>query len=141
MSKRIDFDKLEEAVQNGAIRFREADEYDDDLLGYDDAYDGEMEDVEDSEMEDDYLADCFPTRYEEFQDDDGEYAFFDPVQKGDSESRTIAASYADNLNSGDNAPETEAGRPLGGEDLDDRGNRNTQFAMYDEADLDNWSHE
>lgn len=150
MSKRIDFDKLEEAVQNGAIRFREADEYDDDLLGYGEETDGEMEDIEDDDIED-YLADCFPTRYEEYQDDEGEEALFFPVQKGDGEGsigkRTIASAYANNLKSGDNAVayDTDDGtgirKPLGSENLDDKWDTDTQFAMYNKADLDSWSRE
>lgn len=81
MSKRIDFDKLEEAVQNGAIRFREADEYDDDLLGYDDIDDGEMEDgtryVDDEE---DYFADSYATRDDE--DDYEDYYRLSRLQRG-----------------------------------------------------------
>ena len=64
MSKRIDFDKLEEAVRNGAVRFREGDEYEDwDSEGYNDVCDGEMEDgtryIDDNE---DFFADGYATR-------------------------------------------------------------------------------
>lgn len=149
MSEKIDFDKLEEAVQNGTIRFREADEYDDDLLGYGEEVDGEMEDIYCENEFEDHLADCFPTRYEEYQDDEGEPTRLFPVQKGDGDrcigNRTIASAYAHNLRSGDNAVafDTDDGirKPLGSEDFDDLDDTDTKFAMYDTADLDSWARE
>lgn len=99
----------------------------------------------------DHLADCFPTRYGEYQDDEGEEALFFPVQKGDGEGsigkRTIASAYANNLKSGDNAVAydnddgTGIRKPLGSENLDDKWDTDTQFAMYNKADLDSWSNE
>lgn len=139
-----------------------------DSEGYDDVYDGEMEDFSwddeadipdeyrngyktPSEELEDHLADCFPTRYGEYQDDEGEQALLFPVQKGDGEGsigkRTIASAYAHNLKSGDNAVayDTDDGdgvrKPLGSENFDDIGDTDTQFAMYNKADLDSWSNE
>ena len=122
---------------------------DDDLLGYGEEADGEMEDLIDDDELEDHLADCFPTRYEEYQDDDGEYTFFDPVQKGDGSGdkgkRTIASAYAHNIKGGDNAAAFDTddgvGKPLGGDNLNDKWDTDTQFAMYDKADIDTWSHE
>jgi hypothetical protein len=51
------------------------------------------------------------------------------------------------LNSGDNAVAydnddgTGIRKPLGGENLDDKWDTDTQFAMYNKADLDSWSNE
>lgn len=147
----------------------EDEEFEDwDSEGYDDVYDGEMEDFswdDEADIPDEYrngyktpkeeledhLADCFPTRYGEYQDDEGEQALFFPVQKGDGEGsigkRTIASAYANNLHSGDNAVayDNDEGdgirKPLGSENLDDKWDTDTQFAMYDKADLDSWSRE
>lgn len=150
---------LFEKLLNESIEDEE--EFEDwDSEGFGDVCEGDMEDWDydygeeygykaPSEELEDHLADCFPTRYGEYQDDDGERAFFDPVQKGDGEGsigkRTIASAYANNLKSGDNAVAydnddgTGIRKPLGGEDLDDKWDTDTQFAMYNQADIDSWS--
>ena len=153
------FKRIYESVED-----EEFDDWDD--LGYDDVYDGEMEDFswdDEADIPDEYrngyktpheeledhLADCFPTCNEEYQDDEGGRALLFPVQKGDGEGsigkRTIASAYAHNLRSGDNAVayDTDDGvrKPLGSEDIDDIDDTDTKFAMYNDADLDAWSNE
>lgn len=152
---------LEEDMNKKLFEEIAGEEYEDwDSEGFNDVCEGDMEDWDydygeeygyktPSEELEDHLADCFPTRYGEYQDDDGEQAFFDPVQKGDGEGsigkRTIASAYANNLQSGDNAVAydnddgTGIRKPLGGEDLDDKWDTDTQFAMYNKADIDSWS--
>lgn len=132
-----------------------------------DTYDGdEMEDWSWDDYDDEYggtdphqdindhLADCFPTRDSEYQDEDGDYDPFSYVQMGDGEGsigkRTKPAAYANRLRGGDNAPEIVDGDKrviLGG---DFRGGdkfggwkdeTDVDFAMSDDADLDAWVRE
>lgn len=88
----------------------------------------------------DHLADCFPTRDSEYQDDEGDYDPFSYVQMGDGSGgigkRTKSAAYASNLKGGDYAPTFDDGTVLGGNfDNDD----NSDFTMSDDADLDAWA--
>lgn len=132
-----------------------------------DTYDGdEMEDWSWDDYDDEYggtdpyqdmsdhLADSFPTRDSEYQDDEGDYDPFSYVQMGDGEGgigkRTKAAAYAARLRGGDNAPEIVDGDKkvvLGGdfEGGDKFGGRKDEtdvnFAMDDDADLDAWARE
>jgi hypothetical protein len=134
-----------------------------DSEGFDDVCEGDMEDFSwdsddpyafdgrpcpHSERED-FLADCFPTRNPEYQDDDGEYDPFNFTQLGDSRAsfgeRTPEMAYADNFRNGDNAvaydTDEGVGMPIGGTDLDDPDDTDTKFAMFDDADLDAWANE
>lgn len=124
-----------------------------------DTYDGdEMEDWSWDDYDDEYggtdpyqdmsdhLADSFPTRDSEYQDDEGDYDPFSYVQMGDGEGgigkRTKAAAYANRLKSGDNAPEIVDGDEkvvLGGDFDNDE--TDADFAMDDDADLDAWVRE
>lgn len=91
-----------------------------------------------------HLADNFPTRNSEYQDDEGDYDPFSYVQMGDGEGgigkRTKAAAYANRLKSGDNAPEIVDGdeRTVLGGDFDGD-ETDVDFAMSDDADLDAWA--
>ena len=124
---------------------------DDDVMTYDgdEMEDWSWDDFDDEyggpnphqEMED-HLADSFPTRDSEYQDDDGDYNPFSYVQMGDGSGgigkRTKTAAYASNLKGGDYAPTFDDGTVLGGNfDNDD----NSDFAMSDDADLDAWARE
>lgn len=124
---------------------------DDDVMTYDgdEMEDWSWDDFDDEyggpnphqEMED-HLADSFPTRDSEYQDDEGDYDPFSYVQMGDGSGgigkRTKAAAYASNLKGGDYAPTFDDGTVLGGNfDNDD----NSDFAMSDDADLDAWARE
>lgn len=132
-----------------------------------DTYDGdEMEDWSWDDYDDEYggpdphsdmsnhLADCFPTRDSEYQDDEGDYDPFSYVQMGDGEGgigkRTKPTAYAARLRGGDNAPEIVDGDEkvvLGGdfEGGDKFGGwkdeTDVNFAMDDDADLDAWARE
>lgn len=124
---------------------------DDDVMTYDgdemedwswDDYDDEYGGKTPVEELSDHLADCFPTRDSEYQDDEGDYDPFSYVQMGDGSGgigkRTKAAAYASNLKGGDYAPTFDDGTVLGGNfDNDD----NSDFAMSDDADLDAWARE
>ena len=93
----------------------------------------------------DHLADSFPTRDSEYQDDEGDYSPFSYVQMGDGSggigARTKAAAYASNLKGGDYAPTFDDGTVLGG---DFKGTKfgkyidrpDSDFAMSDDADFD-----
>lgn len=124
-----------------------------------DTYEGdEMEDWSWDDYDDEYggtdpytdmnnhLADSFPTRDSEYQDEDGDYDPFSYVQMGDGEGgigkRTKAAAYANRLRGGDNAPEIVDGdeRVVLGGDFDDD-ETDVDFAMSDDADLDAWVRE
>lgn len=132
-------------------------EYDDwDSEGYDDVFDGDMEDWDWDDYDDEYggtdphadmsnhLADCFPTRDSEYQDDEGDYDPFSYVQMGDGEGgigkRTKPAAYANRLKGGDNAPEIVDGdeRTVLGGDFDND-ETDIDFTMSDDADLDAWA--
>lgn len=107
-------------------------EYDDDTYGY----------KSPSEELSDHFADNFPTRDPEYQNDEGDYDPFTYTQMGDGSGaicyRTKAAAYAHNLRGGDYAPTLDDGTVLGGDfDNDDDSN----FAMSDDADLDDWVRE
>lgn len=122
----------------------------------DDDFDGEMEDWSWDDYDDKYggtdphadmsnhLADCFPTRDSEYQDDEGDYDPFSYVQMGDGEGgigkRTKPAAYANRLKGGDNAPEIVDGdeRTVLGGDFDND-ETDVDFAMSDDADLDAWA--
>ena len=124
---------------------------DDDVMTYDgdEMEDWSWDDFDDEyggpnprqEMED-HLADSFPTRDSEYQDDEGDYDPFTYTQMGDGSggigARTKTAAYASNLKGGDYAPTFDDGTVLGGNfDNDD----NSDFAMSDDADLDAWARE
>lgn len=136
---------------------------DDDVMTYDD---DEMEDWSWDDFDDEYggkdpyqemgdhLADCFPTRDSEYQDDEGYYDPFSYVQMGDGSggigARTKAAAYASNLKGGDYAPEIIDGdkRTVLGGDFDGgdtfggkKDKTDIDFAMSDDADLDAWARE
>lgn len=95
-------------------------EYDDDVMTYDgdemedwslDDYDDEYSGKDPHEELEDHLADCFPTRDSEYQDDE----------------------------CGDYAPTFDDGTVLGGDFEDDE--IDSDFAMSDDADLDAWARE
>lgn len=97
--KRIDFDKLEEAVLNGTLGLREADEYKDwDSEDCDGAADDEMEDISYNDHWDDDLADCFPTRNPDIDEFGNE-----TDGSGTVDCATTEANLARYMNSGDNA--------------------------------------
>lgn len=139
-----------ESVKNHKLR-EDEDWDDDDIMTYDgdemedwswDDYDDEYGGKTPVEELSDLLADCFPTRDSEYQDDEGDYDPFSYVQMGDGSGgickRTKAAAYASNLKGGDCAPTFDDGTVLGGNfDNDD----NSDFAMSDDADLDAWVRE
>lgn len=124
---------------------------DDDVMTYDgdemedwswDDFDDEYGGQDPHQEMEDHLADCFPTRDSEYQDDEGDYDPFSYVQMGDGSGgigkRTKSAAYASNLKGGDYAPTFDDGTVLGGNfDNDD----NSDFAMSDDADLDAWARE
>lgn len=124
---------------------------DDDVMTYDgdemedwswDDFDDEYGGQDPHQEMEDHLADCFPTRDSEYQDDEGNYDPFSYVQMGDGSGgigkRTKTAAYASNLKGGDYAPTFDDGTVLGGNfDNDD----NSDFAMSDDADLDAWARE
>lgn len=125
---------------------------DDDVMTYDG---DEMEDWSWDDFDDEYggqdphqemgdhLADCFPTRDSEYQDDEDDYDPFSYVQMGDGSGgigkRTKSAAYASNLKGGDYAPTFDDGTVLGGDFEDDE--TDSDFAMSDDADLDDWARE
>lgn len=128
--------------------------------GYDDfIFDGDMEDWDWESYNDKYggtnphkdmehhLADCFPTRDSEYQDEDGNYDPFTFTQMGDGKGglgkRTKAAAYADHLGGGDNAIEIiddDGKRTVSGGifDGDETDIHDEDFAMSDDANLDAW---
>lgn len=141
--KRIDFDKLEESVIEDWEGGEDTMTYDGDEMedwSWDDEPEGEERGYKDPDEElEDYFADSFPTRDPEYQDDEGNYDPFTYTQTGDGSGaigyRTKAAAYAHNLRGGDYAPTLDDGTVLGGDfDNDDDSN----FAMSDDADLDDW---
>lgn len=139
---------LNESVKSRKLRENE-DWDDDDVMTYDgdemedwswDDFDDEYGGKDPHQEMEDHLADCFPTRDSEYQDDEGDYDPFSYVQMGDGSggigARTKAAAYASNLKGGDYAPTFDDGTVLGGNfDNDD----NSDFAMLDDADLDAWA--
>ena len=133
-----------------------------DSEGFDDVCEGYMEDWSWDDYDDDFggpnphqemedhLADSFPTRDSEYQDDEGDYDPFSYVQMGDGSggigARTKAAAYASNLNGGDYAPTFDDGTVLGGNLKGSKfgkytDNSDADFAMSDDADLDAWARE
>lgn len=111
-----------------------------------DDYDDEYGGTDPHQDMNDHLADCFPTRDSEYQDEDGDYDPFSYVQMGDGEGgigkRTKPAAYANRLRGGDNAPEIVDGDEkvvLGGDFDNDE--TDSDFAMDDDADLDAWVRE
>lgn len=133
-----------------------------------DTYEGdEMEDWSWDDYDDEYggtdpytdmnnhLADSFPTRDSEYQDEDGDYDPFSYVQMGDGEGgigkRTKPAAYANRLRGGDNAPEIiddDGKRTVLGGDFEGgdkfggwKDETDVDFAMSDDADLDAWVRE
>lgn len=103
-----------------------------------------------SEELEDHLADCFPIRDSEYQDDEGNYDPFTYTQMGDGSGatgyRTKAAAYAHNLRGGDYAPTLDDGTVLGGNFEGTKfgkykDNSDADFAMSDDADLDAWARE
>lgn len=154
--KKIASMKVLEGNMNKKLFEEIAEEWDIDDI---DTYDGdEMEDWSWDDYDDEYggtdpyedmsnhLADSFPTRDSEYQDEDGDYDPFSYVQMGDGEGgigkRTKAAAYANRLKSGDNAPEIVDGDErtvLGGDFGSDE--TDVDFAMSDDADLDAWVRE
>ena len=129
----------------------ENEDFDDDIMTFDgdemedwswDDYDDDFGGKTPNQEMEDHLADCFPTRDSEYQDDEGDYDPFSYVQMGDGSGgigkRTKTAAYASNLKGGDYAPTFDDGTVLGGNfDNDD----NSDFAMSDDADLDAWARE
>lgn len=124
---------------------------DDDVMTYDgdemedwswDDFDDEYGGKDPHQEMEDHLADSFPTRDSEYQDDEGDYDPFSYVQMGDGSGgigkRTKTAAYASNLKGGDYAPTFDDGTVLGG-NFDN--NDNLDFAMSDDADLDAWARE
>lgn len=146
--KRIDFDKLEESVIEDWEGGEDTMTYDGDEME-DWSWDNEPDPDEErygykspNEELSDHLADSFPTRDSEYQDDYGDYDPFTYTQMGDGSGaigyRTKAAAYANNLKGGDYAPTFDDGTVLGGNfDNDD----DSDFAMSDDADLDDWVRE
>lgn len=115
-------------------------EYDDDRYGY----------KSPSEELSDHFADNFPTRDPEYQNDEGDYDPFTYTQMGDGSGaigyRTKAAAYAHNLRGGDYAPTFDDGTVLGGNFKGTKfgkytDNSDVNFAMSDDADLDDWARE
>ena len=113
-------------------------EYDDDTYSY----------KSPSEELSDHFADNFPTRDPEYQNDEGDYDPFTYTQMGDGSgdigTRTKAAAYAHNLTSGDYAPTFDDGTVLGGNFEGTKfgkytDNSDANFAMSDDADLDDWA--
>lgn len=152
-------------VLNESIEDEEFEDWDSE--GFDDVCEGDMEDWSWDDYDDEYggtdpytdmsnhLADSFPTRDSEYQDDEGDYDPFSFVQMGDGEGsigkRTKAAAYAHNLKDGDNAPEIiddDGKRTVLGGDFEGgdkfggwKDETDVNFAMSDDADLDSWSNE
>lgn len=133
-----------------------------DSEGFDDVCEGDMEDWSWDDYDDDFggpnphqetedhLADSFPTRDSEYQDDEGNYDPFTYTQMGDGSGsigyRTKAAAYAHNLGGGDYAPTLDDGTVLGGNFGGAKfgkytDNSDANFAMSDDADLDAWARE
>lgn len=133
-----------------------------DSEGFDDVCEGDMEDWSWDDYDDDFggpnphqemedhLADSFPTRDSEYQDDEGDYDPFTYTQMGDGSGgighRTKAAAYAHNLRGGDYAPTLDDGTVLGGNFKGTKfgkytDNSDADFAMSDDADLDAWARE
>lgn len=159
--KQVANKKVLEGDMNKKLFEEIAEEFEDwDSEGFDDVCEGDMEDFSwdsddpyafdgrpnpHSERED-FLADCFPTRKPEYQNEDGEYDPFNFTQMGDGlgsfGERTPEMAYADNIDGGDNAvafdTENGVGQPIGG-DFSDPGDTDTKFAMFDDADLDAWA--
>lgn len=152
---------LFEKILNESIEDEE--EFEDwDSEGFDDVCEGDMEDWDWDDYDDEYggpnphqemedhLADSFPTRDSEYQDDDGDYSPFNYVQMGDGEGsigkKTKPAAYANHLNGGDYAPTFDDGTVLGGNFKGTKfgkytDNSDADFAMSDDADLDAWARE
>lgn len=152
-------------VLNESIEDEEFEDWDSE--GFDDVCEGDMEDWSWDDYDDEYggtdpytdmsnhLADSFPTRDSEYQDDEGDYDPFSFVQMGDGEGgigkRTKAAAYANRLKGGDNAPEIiddDGKRTILGGDFEGgdkfggwKDETDVNFAMSDDADLDSWSNE
>lgn len=152
-------------VLNESIEDEEFEDWDSE--GFDDVCEGDMEDWSWDDYDDEYggtdpytdmsnhLADSFPTRDSEYQDDEGDYDPFSFVQMGDGEGgigkRTKAAAYANRLKGGDNAPEIiddDGKRTVLGGDFEGgdkfggwKDETDVNFAMSDDADLDSWSNE
>lgn len=152
-------------VLNESIEDEEFEDWDSE--GFDDVCEGDMEDWSWDDYDDEYggtdpytdmsnhLADSFPTRDSEYQDDEGDYDPFSFVQMGDGEGgigkRTKAAAYANHLKGGDNAPEIiddDGKRTVLGGDFEGgdkfggwKDETDVNFAMSDDADLDSWSNE
>lgn len=152
-------------VLNESIEDEEFEDWDSE--GFDDVCEGDMEDWSWDDYDDEYggtdpytdmsnhLADSFPTRDSEYQDDEGDYDPFSFVQMGDGEGgigkRTKAAAYANHLKDGDNAPEIvddDGKRTVLGGDFEGgdkfggwKDETDVNFAMSDDADLDSWSNE
>lgn len=160
--KIMNLDGMEESKKMPRSRLKEsAEEWDSE--GYDDfIFDGDMEDWDWESYNDKYggtnphkdmehhLADCFPTRDSEYQDDEGNYDPFTFTQMGDGKGglgkRTKAAAYADHLGGGDNAIEIiddDGKRTVSGGifDGDETDIHDEDFAMSDDANLDAWVRE
>lgn len=150
MNKKL-FEEIIEEWDDDDIDTYDGDEMEDwDWDDYDDAYGGNdpYQDMSD------HLADCFPTRDSEYQDENGDYDPFNYVQMGDGEGsigkRTKSAAYANNLKGGDNALEIVDGdkREILGGDFEGgdkfggwKDKTDVNFAMSDDADLDAWARE
>lgn len=154
---------LEEDMNKKLFEEIAGEEFEDwDSEGFDDVCEGDMEDWSWDDYDDDFggpnphqemedhLADSFPTRDSEYQDDEGDYDPFSYVQMGDGSggigARTKAAAYAHNLNGGDYAPTLDDGTVLGGNFRGTKfgkytDNSDADFAMSDDADLDAWARE
>lgn len=140
--KRIDFDKLEESVIEDWEGGEDIMTYDGDEMedwSWDKEPEGEKRGYKDPDEElNDYLADSFPTRYSEYQNDEGDYDPFSYVQMGDAAYgpgyRPKSAAYAYSLRRGDYAPTLDDGTVLGGDFEYDE--KDADFAMSDDADLD-----
>lgn len=154
---------LEEDMNKKLFEEIAGEEFEDwDSEGFDDVCEGDMEDWSWDDDDDDFggpnphqemedhLADSFPTRDSEYQDDEGDYDPFSYVQMGDGSggigTRTKAAAYAHNLNGSDYAPTLDDGTVLGGNFKGTKfgkytDNSDADFAMSDDADLDAWARE
>lgn len=150
-----DMEESKRKVRKNRLKENIEDWDDDDVMTYDgdemedwdwEAYNDRYGGASPHQEMSDHLADCFPTRDSEYQNDEGKYDPFTYTQMGDGEGglgkRTKSAAYAYELSGGDYAPTFDDGTVLGGNfDNDEADKSDEEFAMSDNADLDAWVRE